>query len=172
MFFLFTFVVFTLKKSLITFLQYYEVFVLDFSPSVAWSVLSFFGTIMSSINAEIEQCVRRKTAWTQLPLHVKQIFKHIPKEYEQFVFNYSVRNQLRWRGNIVKKIFKNESRYYEILVEKSIVHLNLFPYHLADVITKGLRYTPFNYYLDVLSFMLKHDKSYDTLPNFTAADCK
>uniref|UniRef100_A0A336MYF7 CSON009634 protein n=1 Tax=Culicoides sonorensis TaxID=179676 RepID=A0A336MYF7_CULSO len=114
---------------------------------------------MSSINAEIEQCVRRKTTWTQLPLHIKQIFKHIPKEYEQFVFNYSVRNQLRWRGNIVKKIFKNESRYYEILVEKSIVHLNLFPYHLADVITKGLRYTPFNYYLDTLSFMLKHDKS-------------
>lgn len=56
-------------------------------------------------------------------------------------------------------------------MEKSIHHLNLFPYHLSDVITKGLRVTPFNYYIDVLSYMLRHDKSYDTMPNFTAADC-
>lgn len=71
----------------------------------------------------------------------------------------------------MKKVFGKEQRYYEILIDKSISSLNLFPYHLADVITKGLRITPFNYYIDVLCFMLKHDKSYDTLPNFTAADC-
>lgn len=50
--------------------------------------------------------------------------------------------------------------------------LCLFPYHLADIITKGLRVTPFNYYRDVICLLLKNDKSYDTLPNFTAADCK
>lgn len=42
---------------------------------------------------------------------------------------------------------------------------------MADIITKGLRVTPFNYYIDVLSYLLKNDRSYDTLPNFTAADC-
>lgn len=50
--------------------------------------------------------------------------------------------------------------------------LCMFPYHLADIITKGLRVTPFNYYLNVIGKLLKNDKSYDTLPNFTAADCK
>lgn len=50
--------------------------------------------------------------------------------------------------------------------------LCLFPYHLADIVTKGLRVTPFNYYRDVICLLLKNDKSYDTLPNFTAADCK
>ena len=42
---------------------------------------------------------------------------------------------------------------------------------MADVVTEGLRVTPFNFYLDVLSQLLRNDKSYDTLPNFTAADC-
>lgn len=42
---------------------------------------------------------------------------------------------------------------------------------MAEIISKGLRVTPFNYYIDMLAFMLRHDKSYDTMPNFTAADC-
>lgn len=71
---------------------------------------------------------------------------------------------------VVHKIFRNEEKYYEMLIEKSVVAFSLFPYHLADVITKGLRVTAFNYYIEVISHLLKGDKSYDTLPNFTAAD--
>lgn len=57
-----------------------------------------------------------------------------------------------------------------MLIERSIGSLNLFPYHLSDVVTKGLRITPFNFYIELLSHLLKLDKSYDSLPNFTAAD--
>lgn len=71
----------------------------------------------------------------------------------------------------VRQVFRNEQRYYKLLVDKSVTNLCLFPYHLADIITKGLRVTPFNYYVDVLCYLLKNDRSYDTLPNFTAADC-
>lgn len=71
----------------------------------------------------------------------------------------------------VRQVFRDEKRYYELLVDKSVTSLCLFPYHLADIVTKGLRVTPFNYYIDVLSYLLKNDRSYDTLPNFTAADC-
>lgn len=72
----------------------------------------------------------------------------------------------------MRLIFRDERQYYELLVDKSVKCLCIFPYHLADIITKGLRVTPFNYYVDVLCYLLKNDKSYDTLPNFTAADCK
>lgn len=48
----------------------------------------------------------------------------------------------------------------------------LFPYHLADMVVKGLRITPFNYYISVVERLMQAEKSYDTLPNFTAADCK
>ena len=48
----------------------------------------------------------------------------------------------------------------------------LFPYHLADVIIKGLWITPFQYYSAMLETLMTQEKSYDSLPNFTAADCE
>ncbi|KAG4067688.1 hypothetical protein HA402_005460 [Bradysia odoriphaga] len=123
------------------------------------------------INAEIEECVRSNVKWQLLPVHLKQVLKSTPKSYDRYVFNYSLKNQLRYKGNLVRHVFRNEQRYYELLLEKSKSSLCLFPYHLADIVTKGLRVTPFNYYIDVLCLLLKNDKSYDTLPNFTAADC-
>lgn len=91
---------------------------------------------------------------------------NIPKFLIYFIVLF---DWLRWT---VRHVFRNEQRYYELLLEKSKSSLCLFPYHLADIVTKGLRVTPFNYYIDVLCLLLRNDKSYDTLPNFTAADCK
>lgn len=48
----------------------------------------------------------------------------------------------------------------------------LFPYHLSDVTVKGLRLTPFAYYINMMVDIMNAEKSYDCLPNFTAADCK
>ena len=50
--------------------------------------------------------------------------------------------------------------------------LQLYPYHLSDVVVKGLRITPFSYYCDMMLNIITQEKSYDSLPNFTAADCK
>lgn len=72
----------------------------------------------------------------------------------------------------VRHIVKDEKRYYERVVSYSREKLMLFPYHLADMIVKGLRITPFNYYISVVEKLMQAEKSYDTLPNFTAADCK
>lgn len=47
----------------------------------------------------------------------------------------------------------------------------LFPYHLSDFIVTGMRITPFQYYVAMVQDILEQEKSYDTLPNFTAADC-
>ena len=46
----------------------------------------------------------------------------------------------------------------------------MYPYHLGDVMVKGLRITAYDYYLDIFIEMLKNEKSYDSLPNFTACD--
>ena len=48
----------------------------------------------------------------------------------------------------------------------------LYPYHLSDVIVKGLRITPFSYYSNMMQDIMGQEKSYDSLPNFTAADCE
>lgn len=67
---------------------------------------------------------------------------------------------------------KDEQRYYEELVAYSRASLLLYPYHLSDIMVKGLRVTPFQYYIKVLEAIMDSEKSYDSLPNFTAADCE
>jgi len=72
----------------------------------------------------------------------------------------------------VKTVRKDERRYYEDLLQYSQEHLMLYPYHLSDVVVKGLRVTPFTYYINMMADIMGQEKSYDSLPNFTAADCK
>ena len=48
----------------------------------------------------------------------------------------------------------------------------LYPYHLQDMLVQGLRVTPFAYYCGMTFDIMLSEKSYDALPNFTAADCK
>ena len=48
----------------------------------------------------------------------------------------------------------------------------LYPYHLQDKMIEGLRVTPFLYYSNMMQDIMTSERSYDSLPNFTAADCK
>uniref|UniRef100_A0A182UBJ7 Uncharacterized protein n=1 Tax=Anopheles melas TaxID=34690 RepID=A0A182UBJ7_9DIPT len=123
------------------------------------------------VSNKVEECIRRNIAWKDLSSDVRKALNNDEAEYRKQIVDYSLLNQLRFRGNIVYSVTKNEKKYYERLVEVNIRALHIFPYHLADVITKGLRVTPFNYYTDMIAFLLTHDKNYDALPNFTAADC-
>ncbi|CAH0724271.1 unnamed protein product, partial [Brenthis ino] len=120
---------------------------------------------------EIDECVRKKIQWPQLPGNLKKILNDSPKEYERYIFEFSIKNQLRYRGSLVRTVRKDERKYYEALIQNSIQRLMLYPYHLADMIVKGLRITPFIYYIEVVALLIEMEKSYDTMPNFTAADC-
>lgn len=82
-------------------------------------------------------------------------------------------NLLTSSVNKVKNVYKKDERqYYEELLKYSREHLMLYPYHLSDVMVKGLRVTPFSYYTSIMQDIMMQEKSYDSLPNFTAADCK
>lgn len=39
------------------------------------------------------------------------------EEYEKCIVNFSIRNQLRHKGNLVRSVMKDEKRYYEILLQ-------------------------------------------------------
>lgn len=43
----------------------------------------------------------------------------------------------------------------------------LFPYHLASYVCQVLRTTPFKYYCDLLFSVMREERSYDFIPNFT-----
>jgi len=125
---------------------------------------------MANLTPEIEGLIRSKIAWEALPPAIQQQLGNSPKEYEKSISQFSIRNQLRYRGNLVRHVKKDEKRYYEELVEYSKRNLMLFPYHLSDVVVKGLRLTPFQYYTMVMESIMLQEKSYDSLPNFTAVD--
>jgi hypothetical protein len=63
--------------------------------------------------------------------------------------------QLRYRGNLVRNVKRDERRYYEELVEYSKKNLMLFPYHLSDVVIKGLRWVNIRCYC--INYLLTYD---------------
>lgn len=123
------------------------------------------------MNIDVEFHIRQNYAWAKLPVNVRQSLGNSQREYERLVVNYSVRNQLRYRSSLVRHIKKDERRYYEDLLRYSREHLMLYPYHLSDIMVKGLRITPFAYYCSMMEDIMSNERSYDSLPNFTAADC-
>ncbi|XP_064332934.1 protein FAM91A1 isoform X2 [Camelus dromedarius] len=123
------------------------------------------------MNIDVEFHIRHNYPWSKLPANVRQSLGNSQREYEKQVVLYSIRNQLRYRSNLVKHVKKDERKYYEELLKYSREHLMLYPYHLSDIMVKGLRITPFSYYTGIMEDIMNSEKSYDSLPNFTAADC-
>uniref|UniRef100_A0A672FDY8 Family with sequence similarity 91 member A1 n=1 Tax=Salarias fasciatus TaxID=181472 RepID=A0A672FDY8_SALFA len=123
------------------------------------------------MNTDVEFHIRQNYPWNKLPANVKQSLGNSQREYEKHVLLYSIRNQLRFRNNLVRHVRKDERKYYEELLKYSRDHLMLYPYHLSDIMVKGLRVTPFSYYIGIMEDIMNSEKSYDSLPNFTAADC-
>ncbi|XP_063404273.1 protein FAM91A1-like [Mytilus trossulus] len=123
------------------------------------------------MNVDIENNIRQNHPWTKLPPNLKQVLGNSQREYDKAIVSFSIKNQLRWKANIVKTIRKDEKRYYMDMLQYSQDHLMLYPYHLSDIVVKGLRVTPFVYYINMMSDIMSQEKSYDSLPNFTAADC-
>ncbi|XP_061787006.1 protein FAM91A1 isoform X1 [Nerophis lumbriciformis] len=123
------------------------------------------------MNTDVEFHIRQNYPWSKLPANVKQCLGNSQREYEKHVLLYSIRHQLRFRNNLVRHVKKDERKYYEELLKYSRDHLMLYPYHLSDIMVKGLRVTPFSYYIGIMEDIMNSEKSYDSLPNFTAADC-
>uniref|UniRef100_A0A8C9XR51 Family with sequence similarity 91 member A1 n=1 Tax=Sander lucioperca TaxID=283035 RepID=A0A8C9XR51_SANLU len=85
------------------------------------------------MNTDVEFHIRQNYPWTKLPANVKQSLGNSQREYEKHVLLYSIRNQLRFRNNLVRHVRKDERKYYEELLKYSRDHLMLYPYHLSDI---------------------------------------
>eukprot|EP00116_Pleurobrachia_bachei_P012544 sb/3472806/ len=122
------------------------------------------------MNPEVELHLARNYGWNKLPASVKLSFGNSHKEWEKAVLDYNIKNQ--------PSTFPSQHSvhtfllffYYQDLIEYSRNHLMLYPYHLSDVMVKGLRITPFVYYSRMMETIMEQERSYDSLPNFTAAD--
>ncbi|EYB82835.1 hypothetical protein Y032_0349g3190 [Ancylostoma ceylanicum] len=119
---------------------------------------------------DVDTCIRENIVWQKLPEDIRVLLGNSQREYDKLVLDYSIKNQLRYKGNLVRHVKKSEETYYDMIIKYSESHLMLYPYHLSDIIVRELRVTPFNYYINIITDMIQSEKSYDSLPNFTAAD--
>ena len=123
------------------------------------------------LNPEVEFHIKNSFCWSKLPSSVKQTLGNVEKNWEKSVSDYCIKNQFRFKGSLVKQVRHDEKKYYQEVVQYSRQNLMLYPYHLSDKIVKGLRLTPFGYYCNMMQDIMNSERSYDQLPNFTAADC-
>ncbi|GJP75424.1 hypothetical protein CLOP_g5870 [Closterium sp. NIES-67] len=89
--------------------------------------------------------------------------------YLQRMMAYSLRMQRPWQAQVLAPICSEHDYYLDLL---SILHHNqdVFPYHLSAYICGVLRISPFRFYRDMLVDAMAQERSYDSLPNITAAD--
>jgi hypothetical protein len=70
-----------------------------------------------------------------------------------------------------------EAAYYADMLTASREKGMLYPYHLARQLAnqalrmKDAQHSPFDYYVEMIVERMRSDRSYDTIPSFTAADC-
>uniref|UniRef100_A0A6G1SLA4 Protein FAM91A1 n=1 Tax=Aceria tosichella TaxID=561515 RepID=A0A6G1SLA4_9ACAR len=112
---------------------------------------------MSSIDQEIERAIMAQKRWADLDNRMRDLIGS-SQEYDRKIMKYSIENQLRYRGNLVRFVVNDEYEYYRELLKYSRDHLMLFPYHLSDFIITGMRITPFQYYLSTMTQILEQEK--------------
>lgn len=90
------------------------------------------------------------------------VFCQLPLRYFQycccntFFLNFGIIEQCNFFSPlVVKHVKKDERKYYEDLLKYSRDHLMLYPYHLSDIMVKGLRVTPFCYYTGIMEVSTK-----------------
>ncbi|KAL0490329.1 hypothetical protein AKO1_006505 [Acrasis kona] len=102
-------------------------------------------------------------------MSVKDTLGKSQQVYQDAVRTFSMSRQLSYEVSPTRFIMKKDE-YYTEMVEYLKNELRMFPYQFADTVVNKLNVLPFVYYTDMMFNIMKNEKSYDTLPNFTAAD--
>ncbi|KAJ5080578.1 protein fam91a1 [Anaeramoeba ignava] len=119
---------------------------------------------------EIEPFARSKLRWEQLPILTQKKIKS-NQNYISLVKKYSFQNQLKWKDNLISSFLSNEMSYHKQLITYSREKLMMYPYHIKEDIIRLLRITPFQYYKEMIIDVVSSEKPFDSIPNFSAADC-
>jgi hypothetical protein len=121
---------------------------------------------MQAYDEYLSKSISAGKEYEELPSRIQAILTY--NEWCSKVKEAYISKGLAW-GGLLKSSCPEED-YYAALLKKYRDWMRLFPYHLSEYIQRVQRTSAFRYYSDVLANMLKEDKAYDRLPNFTAAD--
>ncbi|CAL8463740.1 g3274 [Coccomyxa elongata] len=115
----------------------------------------------------IKRAIQNGKLYEDLPPRVRSVLP--VSEWKLKVKEHCIQRGLSYDDSLANTSCQ-EQEYYEDLLRYYRYNYRLFPYHLSDYVCRVLRVTPFRYYCDLLFTVMREEKSYDQIPNFTAAD--
>ncbi|MEW5307280.1 MAG: hypothetical protein WDW36_009687 [Sanguina aurantia] len=105
--------------------------------------------------------------YEELPARLQNALS--PSDWKNRVKEHCTQRGLLWGTSLVSSVC-SEQEYYEELAKLYRTWMRLFPYHLGDYLCRVMRVSPFKYYCEMVLALMREEKSYASLPNFTAAD--
>lgn len=106
------------------------------------------------------------TPWERLSPSAQAYFGTLA-QYQQRILNFFFDHQKRFDPALA---FVKVESYYQRLIEFGISAFLVFPYHLVDELQRYNPIVPFTYYSEMLLRVMSSDRSYQSIPNFSAAD--
>ncbi|GAX73682.1 hypothetical protein CEUSTIGMA_g1133.t1 [Chlamydomonas eustigma] len=122
---------------------------------------------MSAYSEYVSKAIATGRVYEELPQRIQNALT--PYEWKLKVKQQCIQRGVAWHQCIANTVC-GEEEYYDDLLKAYKGWLRMYPHHLATFVCKCQRVTPFKYYCEVLANMLREEKSYDRMPNFTAAD--
>ncbi|KAI9109011.1 hypothetical protein K1719_019966 [Acacia pycnantha] len=116
----------------------------------------------------IQKAIREECPWESLPKRLQAIHS-TKEEWHNRIVDYCIKKRLQWNSCFARKVCY-ESEYYEEMLRYLQKNLAIFPYHLAEYVCRVMRVSPFQYYCDMIFAVMRNEKPYDSIPNFSAAD--
>lgn len=147
---------------------------------------------------ELERYVAAGNTWERLPANARAAVDKV--KYANLAVRYALQHRLCWRTSVAREYVADERKYYDEMVRRSRASFMMYPYHVSEELAKLLRMTPFAYYLEMMQEVMlsgrprdptpfpnafladtegvslslsppsNPERSYDSIPNFTAAD--
>ena len=77
------------------------------------------------MNPHVESYIQKNIPWSQLPESVQQQLGNSQKEYDKCVVTFSVRNQVRFRGSLVRHVRKDEKKVCGCKLSKDLIKLKV-----------------------------------------------
>ncbi|KAJ7533533.1 hypothetical protein O6H91_13G054100 [Diphasiastrum complanatum] len=116
----------------------------------------------------IVKAILEEATWESLPKRLK-LYLSSKEDWHRKIKEYCIKKRFKWSECLARNACK-ENEYYEDLMRYLRKNLALFPYHLSENVCRIMRVTPFRYYCEMLYEVMKNERPYDNIPNFSAAD--
>ncbi|CBH09161.1 hypothetical protein, conserved [Trypanosoma brucei gambiense DAL972] len=119
--------------------------------------------------AELHQALGAGVSYAELCFALQQRMSVAEYQEQAVLFGAMRYWSYRRLPNFVREDV-SEEKYYVSMVQHLKARLQLFPYPHVEAVVRYTHETPLVYYTVMIAELLKKERSYDTLPNFTAVD--